>query len=126
MRRNESNSGGKWGNGISQWQVQPEKDVLKVSDEWLTMTKSKDISIFYTTGKQLLNVDEVDRGIEKTQFSRILDRHKIISESEDSECWEGHLIPVKVWKKSVKNRKEWWPRGDDHWREAGRMFGKLF
>lgn len=70
--------------------------MLKVSDEWLTMIERNDISIFYITGKQLLNVDEVVRGIEKAQFSRTLEKHRIISENGDGGCSEGHKIPVKV------------------------------
>lgn len=43
-----------------------------------------------------VNVDNAGRGTEKIQFSRALERQKIIAESEEGGCWVGHLRPVKV------------------------------
>lgn len=72
-----------------------EEDVLKALDEWLAVIERKDISIFYTARKRLVNVDELDRGLEKTQFSGTLERHKVNAENEDGGCWVGHLRPGK-------------------------------
>lgn len=41
-------------------------------------------------GRRAVGVS-VGRGIEKTPFSRTLERHKTIAKNEESGCWVGHL-----------------------------------
>lgn len=67
----KSNSGGKWGEWKSQVQVQLEEDVLKALDEWLAVIERKDISIFYTARKRLVNVDELE-GLRRLSFLELL------------------------------------------------------
>ena len=43
-----------------------------------------------------VSVDKVGRGIEKTPFSRTLERHKTIAKNEEGGCWVGHLRRVEV------------------------------
>lgn len=60
------------------------------------MVKREDNCLLHCRRAVGVNVDKVGRGIEKTQFSRTLERHKIIAENEDGGHWVGHLRPVKV------------------------------
>lgn len=45
-----------------------------------------------------MKVDAVGTGIEKTQFSKSLERHKIIAENKEGGCWVGRWRSVEGFK----------------------------
>lgn len=76
-------------------QAELEEGILRTQMSGRLWSRGRTTSSFTLWENSWCKCREGSTGIEKTEFPGTLERHKIIAENEDNECWVAHLGQCK-------------------------------